>query len=300
MNTSGKNNIDRREFIAISTKSAVGIGLATLPFSNTSCTTDTTKTIHGACYHDCPDRCSWHVTVVENKITEFKASSDNPFTAGKLCDKMNNFPSDVTFHPDRLLTPLKRIGEKGKVEFEKISWDQAITEVASKLKTIIDQKGGEAILPYSFGGNQGMVQSDGISKRFFAQVGASQLERTICGDAAVAGVLATNGQTTGVLPEDIIHSRYIVLWGTNPMLSNQHLWPFIETARSNGAKLIVVDPFQSLTATQADLHIQPIPGTDTALALGLIHIILAEELQDQEYIDQYTVGIDELKNHVEK
>jgi anaerobic selenocysteine-containing dehydrogenase len=213
---------------------------------------------------------------------------------------MDNFPNEVTFHPDRILSPFKRVGEKGKAEFEKISWDQAIKEVSDRLKSIIDKKGGEAILPYSFGGNQGMVQGDAISKRFFARVGASQLERTICGDAAVDGVLTTNGQTTGVLPEDIIHSRYIVLWGTNPILSNQHLWPFIETARTQGAKVVVIDPFKSLTAEQADVHIQPRPGTDTALALGLIHIILAEKLQDQDYIDQYTIGIKELTSHVEK
>ncbi len=300
MDKSKKNSIDRREFFEISTKGAVGIGLLSLPFSQSGCTSDSTKTVRGACYHDCPDRCSWQVTVADNKVIEFKASTDNPFTAGKLCDKMDNFPNEVTFHPDRILSPLKRVGEKGKSEFEKISWEQAIKEVSDRLKSIIDKKGGEAILPYSFGGNQGMVQGDGISKRFFARVGASQLERTICGDAAVAGVLATNGQTTGVLPEDIIHSRYIVLWGTNPILSNQHLWPFIENARKQGAKVVVVDPFKSLTAEQADEHIQPKPGTDTALALGLIHIILAEQLQDQDYIDQYTEGIEKLANHVEQ
>jgi anaerobic selenocysteine-containing dehydrogenase len=291
--------IDRREFIEISAKTAIGIGLTSLPALTTSCDASAaTKTVHGACYHDCPDRCSWKVTTVDNKVTDFQAS-ENPYTAGKLCDKMVSFPNDVTFNPDRILTPLKRIGEKGKGEFTKISWKQAISEVASKLQSIIDDKGGEAILPYSFGGNQGMVQGD-FPKRFFAHIGASQLERTICGDTAVAGVLAVNGQTTGVLPEDIIHSRYIVLWGTNPVLSNQHLWPFIKKAKNDGATIVVVDPFQSQTSLEADWHIQPYPGTDSALALGLIHVILSENLQDKEYIDLYTVGIEELKKHVQK
>ena len=295
-------NINRREFVELSIKSAVGVSLvSSLPILTNSCsTTKHFKTVNGACYHDCPDRCSWKVTAVENKITEFKASHDNPYTAGKLCDKMVNFPSDVTFHNDRILTPLKRIGEKGKAEFEKISWEQAISEVASKLKSIIDQKGGEAILNHSFGGNQGLVQGRSIPLRFFAHIGSSSLERTICGSPARAGVMATNGQTTGVLPEDIIHSRFIILWGTNPILSNQHLWPFIVEARSKGAKIVVVDPFQSLTSEQADWHIQPKPGTDTALALGLMNIILSENLQDQDYINQYTIGIAELTEHIQK
>lgn len=300
MKSKQEKGIDRREFMEISGKAGIGIGLGAVPLLANSCTgTSIPKTVHGACYHDCPDRCSWKVSTVDNKVTSFEASKDNPYTAGKLCDKMVNFPNDVTFHPDRILTPLKRVGEKGQQAFEKISWEQAIKEVALKLQSVIDKKGGEAILPYSFGGNQGMVQGDAISSRFFARTGASQLERTICGSAAVAGVLATNGQTTGVLPEDIIHSRYIVLWGTNPILSNQHLWPLIQEAKTKGAQIVVVDPFESLTAAEADWHIQPNPGTDTALALGLMHVILAEGLQDQDYIDRYTLGIDELKEHVQ-
>ena len=299
MKSKKKKGFDRREFIEIGAKTAIGIGMTSLPLLTTSClASTTTKIVHGACYHDCPDRCSWNVTTIDNKITDFQASQ-NPYTAGKLCDKMVNFPNDVTFNSDRILTPLKRTGAKGKGEFTKISWKQAIDEVATKLKTIINEKGGESILPYSFGGNQGKVQSK-APNRFFAHIGASQLERTICGDAAVAGVLATNGQTTGVLPEDIIHSRFIVLWGTNPVLSNQHLWPFIQKARGNGATIVVVDPFKSLTAEKADWHIQPYPGTDTALALGLMHVILKENLHDQEYIDLYTLGVEELKEHVQK
>jgi anaerobic selenocysteine-containing dehydrogenase len=300
MESKKDKGIDRREFIGISAKGAAGISLASLSVLSGCADSESAKTVFGACYHDCPDRCSWTVTSVNNKVTDFQASKNDPYTAGKLCNKMVSFPNDVTFHPDRILSPLKRSGPKGSGEFVKISWEQAISEVAAKLKVIIEQKGGEAILPYSFGGNQGMVQGGAISSRFFAQIGASQLERTICGDAAVEGVLATNGQTTGVLPEDIIHSRYIILWGTNPVLSNQHLWPFIQKAKNNGATIVTVDPFQSKTSEESDWHIQPRPGTDTALALGLMHVILAENLQDQEYINNYTLGIAQLEAHVQK
>ena len=300
MESNKNKGLDRREFIEISAKGAAGISLASLSVLSGCADSETAKTVFGACYHDCPDRCSWTVTSVNNKVTDFQANKNDPYTAGNLCNKMVNFPNDVTFHPDRILSPLKRSGPKGSGEFVKISWEQAISEVAAKLKDIIEQKGGEAILPYSFGGNQGMVQGGAISSRFFARIGASQLERTICGDAAVEGVLATNGQTTGVLPEDITHSRFIILWGTNPVLSNQHLWPFIQEAKNNGATIVTVDPFQSMTSEESDWHIQPRPGTDTALALGLMHVIFAENLQDQEYINNYTLGITQLEEHVQK
>lgn len=292
-------DINRRTFIELSVQGAIGVGISTIPIMTmSSCTSSYAKTVHGACYHDCPDTCSWTVTAVENKITEFKASATNPYTAGKLCSKMENFPSDVTFHPDRILTPLKRIGKKGAAEFEPISWKQAIFEVGSKLKTIISEKGKEAVLPYSFAGTQGLIQRESISERFFAHLGATKLERTICGATAVSGVMSTNGLTTGVLPEDIIYNKFIILWGTNPVISNQHLWPLIQDAKQKGAKIVVIDPFQSQSALEADWHVQPIPGTDTALALAMINVILSENLQDQDYIDKYTIGIDELKAHV--
>lgn len=289
--------MDRRKFIEVSAQSTLGVGLS---MGIQGCATGHTRTVFGACYHDCPDRCSWQTTTAGGEIKDFQASTNNPFTAGTLCNKMVNFPNDVTFHPDRILTPLKRRGKKGEGEFQAISWEKALAEISSQLTSIISQKGGEAVLPYSYGGNQGLVQGKSIPNRFFAHIGASRLERTICGSAAVAGVLATNGQTTGVLPEDIIHSRYIVLWGTNTKLTNQHLWPLVLNARSKGAKLVVIDPFQSQTALEADWHIQPLPGTDTALALGLMHVILRENLQDQDYVSRYTSGIQELTEHVQR
>ncbi|MEM1119791.1 MAG: molybdopterin-dependent oxidoreductase [Bacteroidota bacterium] len=294
-----KKSIDRRQFVKTSLQGVAGMGLGALPLLPQGCAVEGQKTVFGACYHDCPDRCSWQVTVEKGKVLSFGANPSNPYTAGKLCNKMVHFPQDVTYHPDRILTPLKRVGAKGSGQFEPIDWEQAIEEVAIKLQAIITKKGGQAILPYSYGGNQGMIQSKSISRRFFAKIGSSQLERTICGSAAVAGVLATNGQTTGVLPEDIVHSRFIILWGTNPVLSNQHLWPLIQQAKAQGAKVVLVDPFVSATAAQVDWHIQPLPGTDVALALGLIHVILQEELEDKDYVKQYTTGIKELRQHVQ-
>lgn len=296
-----KNQLDRRAFLELSAKSAAVLGLATMPGLSCIATEEAaTKTVFGGCYHDCPDRCSWKVTTRGKEVVDFKGSDLQPYTNGSVCGKMTNFPSDVTFHPDRILTPLKRTGAKGSGSFEAIGWEQAIQEVASKLQEVIRINGGEAILPFSFGGNQGLIQGESLAARFFAKIGASRLDRTICGNAAVEGILAANGQTTGVLPEDIIHSRYIVLWGTNPVLSNQHLWPLIEQARNKGAKLVTVDPFLSKTAEQSDWHIQPMPGTDTALALGLMHVIVAEDLQDQDYIDRYSQGFEQLKAHIQK
>ncbi len=289
--------LSRRKFINIGIGAGLSqaFGKSILAFNSVDA-----KTVHGACYHDCPDTCSWSVTAVGEKITKFEASKTNPFTAGKLCNKMDNFPDDVTFHPDRILTPLKRIGKKGKGEFKPVTWDQSITEISTKLKSIINEKGGEAVLPYSFAGTEGLIQKDSISARFFARIGATKLEKNICGAAAAAGVMVTNGDTTGVLPEDIVHSRYIILWGTNPVVSNQHLWPFILKARQNGAKVVVIDSYQSQSAMLADQHIQPIPGTDVVLALAMINVILSEQLQDQNYIDQYTTGINELKQYAKK
>jgi anaerobic selenocysteine-containing dehydrogenase len=302
MDTRNKQkNISRRKFINLSAQGYAGITMSqSMAFPLIASLGDNTlSTVHGACYHDCPDTCSWTVAAKNGKITRFEASKDNPYTAGKLCSKMSDFPNDVTFHPDRILTPLKRVGKKGSAEFVPISWEQAITEVSEKLKTIIAEKGSEAVLPYSFAGTEGLVQRKSICDRFFAHIGATKLRRTICGDTAVTGVMITNGKTTGVLPEDIVHSRYIIIWGTNTVISNQHLWPLIQKARNDGAKLVVIDPFLSQTAGEADWHIQPMPGTDTALALAMINVILAEKLQDQDYIDNYTKGIDELRTHVQ-
>lgn len=269
-----KDNISRRKFLNLGAKGYASAHLAqSLPFSLLAASqpiSSARDTFHGVCYHDCPDSCSWSVTVKDEKITEFGASELNPFTGGKLCDRMERFPEDVTFHPDRILTPMKRVGKKGEGKFERISWSQALEEVSTRLKGILRENGGESVLPFGYMGTQGLIQKAAMSKRFFKRIGACNLAETICGASAVSGVFITNGHSIGVLPEDIVHSRYIILWGTNTKHSNVHLWPYVMKAREQGAKLIVVDPFESATAKEADWHVQPMPGTDVALALGMM------------------------------
>jgi anaerobic selenocysteine-containing dehydrogenase len=297
-------NISRRKFIDIGIQGYTGLQLsrlapfAFLPFSN--CSSQNTKTVHGVCYHDCPDSCSWDVILENGKIIDFSANKDNPFTNGKLCGKMETFPEDITFNPERILYPLKRKGQKGEGSFEKISWDQALNEVGGKLKESVARHGGESVLPFGYMGTQGLVQKDAMSKRFFAKIGASNLAETICGATAVTGNKLVNGQVLGVLPEDIVHSRYIILWGTNTKNTNVHLWPFVMEARKKGAKITVIDPFRSVTAMEADQHIQLMPGTDVALALAMMHVIIKEGLTDNDYIKKYTAGFDALKAHVQK
>ena len=297
--------ITRRKFLDKSARGYTGWtlanGLSASLIGTLSCTAEASqlKTAHGVCYHDCPDACSWTVSAEKGKISSFSASTTNPYTNGTLCSKMDNFPLDVTFHPDRILNPLKRVGEKGEGKFTEVSWEEAIGDVAGRLKEIIDTHGARAILPYCYAGTEGLVQRNSLGSRFFARLGASRLHATVCGDTAIAGVMPVYGQTTGVLPEDIIHSRYIVFWGTNPVLSNQHLWPLAEKARQDGAKIIVVDPFVSATPEKADWHIQPVPGTDVVLAMSMIQVMINESLHDESYIEQNTVGFDALRDHVQ-
>ena len=269
-----------------------------VPFAMLGLNNSAKETYHGVCYHDCPDSCSWTVSVKDERVVEFGANKLNPFTGEHLCQKMERFPEDVTFHPDRLMTPMKRVGKKGEGKFEPISWPQALDEVSTKLKGILKENGGESVLPFGYMGTQGLIQKGAMSKRFFKKIGACNLAETICGASAVTGVFITNGQSIGVLPEDIEHSRYIILWGTNTKHSNVHLWPYVMKAREKGAKLIVVDPFESATAKEADWHVQPTPGTDVALALGMMHIIVKEGLSDADYIKDHTLGFDELKEHI--
>lgn len=298
-----KKNISRRKFMNLGVQGYAAAHLAGgIPasiLSMVSCTPAEAKTVHGVCYHDCPDSCSWKVTVSENKVTAFGGNSDNAFTAGKLCDKMETFPQDVTYHSERLLKPLKRTGPKGSGTYEEISWEQGIREVAERLKGVVEKYGGESVYPFGYMGTQSIIQGRVMSDRFFTKLGASKMARTICGGSIIPGNIIANGQTLGILPEDVVHSRYIILWGTNTKNSNVHLWPFVLKARENGAKIIVIDPFVSATAKEADWHIQPMPGTDVALALGMMHIIIRDGNADLDYINSYTEGFDALAKHVE-
>ena len=256
--------------------------------------------VRGACPHDCPDTCAWSVRVENGAAVELIPDPDHPFTAGGLCAKVNRYIEDRTYNPDRLLYPLKRTGPKGSNSYERVSWDEALGGIASKLKEVIDGFGHEAILPYSYMGTQGMVQGMAMGARFFARLGASRLERTVCGDNGQAGFIGTIGIDAGVDPESIEHSRFIILWGTNTVVTNLHLWPFIQRARRAGAHIVVIDPVRTRTAQAADQHIQPMPGTDAALALGMMGVIIDEELYDRDYVSEHTVGFGQLEERLKE
>lgn len=251
------------------------------------------RVIPGACPHDCPDRCSWLVTVENDRALKLVGDPEQPFTQGVLCAKVNHY-LDRVYSPDRVLYPMKRVGPKGEAAFVRVSWDEALQDISARLKQIVAESGPTAILPYSYMGNQGTLQSASLDRRFFARLGATQLERNICSDAGGRGIMATMGATAGMLPEDIVHSRLIVLWGTNTVVTNLHLWPLIQQARAAGAQVVVIDPLKTRTAAVADWHIRPLPGTDAALALGMMHVMVEEGLYDADYVARHTQGFEAL------
>jgi anaerobic selenocysteine-containing dehydrogenase len=255
------------------------------------------RVIRGACPHDCPDTCAWEVTVRDGVAERLVGVKEHPFTRGALCAKVSHF-LERTYSPDRLLHPLVRMGPKGEGAFERVSWDEALEHIAGRLRAIVDEHGGEAVLPYSFAGTQGVVQKDSLSRRFFARLGASRLERSICGQTIFAGLHDAAGTTVGLRQHDLLHSRLIVLWGTNTIVTNLHQWPIVQEARKAGARVVVVDPLRTRTAAAADWHVRPLPGTDAALALGLMHMIVAEGLHDAEYVGAHTEGFERLAAEV--
>ncbi|HUS13710.1 MAG TPA: molybdopterin oxidoreductase family protein [Chloroflexia bacterium] len=257
----------------------------------------TTRVVRGGCPHDCPDTCAWQVTVTDGVAVSLVGDPAHPFTRGGLCAKVNHYLERV-YSPERVLYPLRRVGLKGSGTFERISWDEALSAITSRWRAIIAADGPTAILPYSYMGTQGVIQGDGMGARFFARLGATRLHRTICGATAGSGVAATIGSGTAMLPEDLPHSRFIILWGTNPIVTNLHLWPFVRQAQARGATVVVIDPLKTRTAAAADWHIRPLPGTDAALALGLMHIIVAEQLYDADYVAQHSVGFDPLRERL--
>jgi anaerobic selenocysteine-containing dehydrogenase len=259
-----------------------------------------TLVVRGACHHDCPDACAWTTTVENGRVVRFEGDPNHPLTRGWLCNKMSGYPTDVVFNPDRLLHPLRRVGRKGEGRFERVSWDEALGEVADRLKQVVAEHGASAVLPYSFAGTEGLIQGGSLDRRFFARLGATRLVRQICGDAAAEGVTATIGTSTGMLPGDIVHSRFILIWGANPVVMNPHLWPLVLEARKRGARVVVIDPLRSRTAAEADWHLSPLPGTDAALALGMMHVIVREGLHDEDYVRKHTLGFDQLAPRLEE
>ncbi len=223
-----------------------------------------------------------------------RGDPSHPFTDGQLCPKVNPF-LDRVYHPDRLLRPLRRVGPKGEGRFEPVDWDAAITEIADRIGTAVAQHGGETVLPYSLDGTQGLVQKGVLADRFFAALGATQLNRHICGVTAWHGAADVLGMPLGADPTEIASARTIVLWGTNTLLTNRHLWPYVEQAHGNGASVIVVDPVSTMTAQRSDWHIQPRPGTDVALVLGIIGVLDRDGLIDEERVSAAASGWPELR-----
>jgi anaerobic selenocysteine-containing dehydrogenase len=246
------------------------------------------------CALDCPDACSLVVNVDQSgKAIKLGGDRDHPITRGFLCAKVTKY-LEREYHPDRLLHPLRRTGAKGEAQFERISWDEALDEIAAKLKAIWKGSGPEAILPYSYAGTMGLLNGSGMDRRFFHRLGASRLERTICSAAGGAALQLSQGIRLGMEPEQFAQSKLIIAWGANILGTNVHLWPWIVEARRKGAKFYAIDPVRNRTTRAADKHFTVNPGSDLALALGLIHVILRESLQDKDYIRRYTNGFEEL------
>lgn len=248
-------------------------------------------TVRGACQLDCPDTCSWVVTVRDGQAIRLEGDREHPYTRGVLCNKMAGY-IDYSRSPERLLYPLRRVGPKGSGQFTRISWEEALDEIATRLQTIIAEHGGQAIWPYVGTGTLGLVQGlYSAGRRLWNLLGASQHRVTICTIAGSVGTGYTLGQNrVGLDPESLRYSKLIILWGANTLSTNHHLWRAITTARAAGARLVVIDPVRTRTAAAADLHLAPTPGTDAALALGLLHIVLAEGAEDSDFLANQTLG----------
>ena len=284
------------------------------------------QVVHAACPHDCPDACGVLITVEDGRATKIQGDPEHPVTRGFLCAKVAKY-LDRVYSPDRVLYPMRRIAPKGPGDaqrsfappgqplrlrsgqartavplqiWQRISWDEALDEIASRFRAIAEEFGSEAILPYSFGGTLGALNGASMDRRFFHRLGASQLERTICSAAGEAGLKSVYGVKLGTEPEQFRHSNYIIAWASNIHGTNVHLWPFIAEARRDGAKLVVIDPYRTRTAECADWYLPINPGTDAALALGMMHVIIGENLHDADYVSKYTLGFEQLREKVKE
>ncbi len=253
------------------------------------------ETFFGACPHDCPDTCSMLFEVKDGILQSVRGNPVHPMTRGGLCVKLKDYEKRH-YHPDRLLYPLRRVGPKGSKQFARISWDEALDEIVSRWQKIIAEYGPQAIIPYSYLGNQGLVHGLNGGDAFFNRLGATVCERTFCGEGSCTAWLLTVGPTAGLDPESYIHSKYIVIWACNSVSTNLHHWAIVRDAQKKGAKVVVIDAYRSRTAKEADWHICPKPGTDGALAMALINSIIAQGLVDEDYVAQHTIGFDELKS----
>ena len=249
------------------------------------------------CALDCPDTCSVLVTVENGRGVKLRGDPAHPVTRGFLCGKVAQY-LEREYSPGRLLYPQRRIGPKGEGPFERISWDEALDTIAARLKQIAADHGSESILPYSYAGTMGLLNGSGMDRRFFHRLGASQLDRTICSSAGGEGLTQALGLKYGTEPEQFRHARLILAWGANILGTNVHLWPFITEARRQGAKLYTIDPRRNRTGAAADKHFFINPGSDTALALAMMHVIIGENLHDADYVERYTDGFDTLRDRV--
>jgi anaerobic selenocysteine-containing dehydrogenase len=257
-----------------------------------------TKIVRAACPHDCPDTCALEVTVENGVAIRVEGAKDHPFTAGTLCTKVSRY-LERTYSKDRVLFPQKRVGPKGKAEFERISWDQALATIAARFKAI-EADDPQGILPYDYAGTMGYVQWHSMGRRFFNRLGASRLDRTICSSAGKAGAQITVGGSLGMDPERFDEAKLILVWGSNPIVSNLHMWSRAQEAKRRGAKLIAIDPYRSLTAEKCHEHLAPLPGTDAALALAMMHVIIGEKRYDADYVERYTLGFEQLRERVKE
>jgi anaerobic selenocysteine-containing dehydrogenase len=286
------------------------------------------QVVHAACPHDCPDACGVLITVEDGRATKIQGDPEHPVTRGFLCAKVAKY-LDRVYSPDRVLYPMRRVGPKGPVAgqrsfaphdrvrdpvphnqnphtdpdpqtWQRISWDEALDEIAARFQAVANEFGSEAILPYSFGGTLGALNGASMDRRFFHRLGASQLDRAICSAAGEAGLESVLGVKLGTEPEQFANSKYIIAWASNIHANNVHLWPFITEARRKGAKLVVIDPYRTRTAACADWYLPINPGTDAALALGMMHVIIGENLHDADYVSKYTLGFEQLREKVKE
>ena len=274
--------------------------------------------VKAACPHDCPDACGVLITVQDGRATRIQGDPEHPVTRGFLCAKVAKY-LDRVYSPERVMYPMRRIAPKGPAGelrsagqpgshvaahaneiWQRISWDEALDTIASRFRTISREFGSEAILPYSYGGTLGALNGGSMDRRFFHRLGASQLDRTICSAAGEAGVISVFGVKLGTEPEQFRHSKYIIAWASNIHANNVHLWPFIVEAQRNGAKLVVIDPYRTRTAECADWYLPINPGTDAALALAMMHVIIGEKLYDDDYVSNYTLGFEQLREKVKE
>ena len=246
------------------------------------------RVVRAVCPHDCPDTCAMLVTVQAGVAVRVQGDPDHPPTHGALCTKVSRY-TERSYSPDRVLTPLQRVGKKGEGRFEPVTWDAALDDIAARLKAIA-ARDPQAILPYSYAGTMGLVQGDGMAARFFHKLGASLLDRTICSSAGAAALTATYGAPVGMHTEFFAQSRLILIWGSNSITSNLHFWTYAQQAKRSGAKLICIDPRKTETADKCHQHIALLPGTDGALALGLMHELVANDTLDHDYVAQHVEG----------